>query len=170
MTVRVLEVHAAAAIPVVDHARLAPTRVRPILQAFAADPVKGSVEVLLTNKEGVVLRRDRTCRFREVQRDVVIGLNYEKVREPCWRLQAQDLCQEVCRPLLVAARHDGVIQLHAHPMIVRSPASGIATGSRHRRGRSLTPAASSSTTSAMRAARTSGRRVVASIQRRYALR
>ena len=38
------------------------------------------------------------------------------------------------------------------------------------RGRSLTPAASRSTTSAMRAARTSGRRVVASIQRRYALR
>ena len=36
----------------------------------------------------------------------------------------------------------------------------------HGRGRSLTPAASRSTTSAMRAARTSGRRVVASIQRR----
>jgi hypothetical protein len=34
------------------------------------------------------------------------------------------------------------------------------------RGRSFTPAASSSTTSAMRAARRSGRRVVASIQRR----
>jgi hypothetical protein len=40
----------------------------------------------------------------------------------------------------------------------------------HGRGRSLIPAASRSTTSAMRAARRSGRRVVESIQRKYALR
>jgi hypothetical protein len=38
------------------------------------------------------------------------------------------------------------------------------------RGRCLIPAASKSTTSAMRAARSSGRRVVALIQRRYAVR
>ncbi len=40
----------------------------------------------------------------------------------------------------------------------------------HDRGRCLIPAASRSTTSAMRAARRSGRRLVPSIQRRYALR
>jgi hypothetical protein len=44
------------------------------------------------------------------------------------------------------------------------------TGPGNPRGRCLIPAASRSTTSAMRAARTSGRRLVPSIQRRYALR
>ena len=43
---------------------------------------------------------------------------------------------------------------------------GQVTHRPHGRGRSLIPAASRSTTSVMRAARRSGRRVVASIQRR----
>jgi hypothetical protein len=48
------------------------------------------------------------------------------------------------------------------------PRLGMSGCADHDRGRSLIPAASSSTTSAMRAARTSGRRGVASIQRRDA--
>jgi len=49
VTVRVFEVHAAAAIPVVDHARLGPARIGPVPQALGADPAKGRVEVFLTN-------------------------------------------------------------------------------------------------------------------------
>src|SRR5262249_19677409 len=90
VTVGIFEVHAAAAVPVIDHARPGPAWISPVLQALALDPVKGSVEVVLTNQEGVVLRRDRTRSLREIQRDVVVGLDHEEMREPGWRRQAQD--------------------------------------------------------------------------------
>jgi hypothetical protein len=41
VTVWVFEVHAPAAIALVDHARLGPTRIGPVPQALAADPAKG---------------------------------------------------------------------------------------------------------------------------------
>ena len=54
----------------------------------------------------------------KVQRDPIAGLDDEKVREPGHRRQAKDPGQERRRPLLVTAGDDGVIQLHAHPVIV----------------------------------------------------
>jgi hypothetical protein len=119
VTVWVFEVHAAAAVPVVDHAWLGPARIGPVLQALAPDPAKGSVKIFLTNQEGVVLRRDRSFSLREVQRDIVVGFDDEKVREPGWCRQAEYPRQEARRLLLVTARDDGVIQLHAHLIILR---------------------------------------------------
>jgi hypothetical protein len=41
----------------------------------------------------------------------------EEMREPGRRRQAKDPGQERRRPLLVTAGDDGVVQLHAHPVI-----------------------------------------------------
>ena len=56
----------------------------------------------------------------EVQRDAVVRLHHEKVPEAGGRGQAENPAQERRRLLLVAARDDGVVQLHAHPVIVPS--------------------------------------------------
>ena len=55
VTVRVLEVQPAAAVPVVDNPRPGPPGIRPVRQVLAANPGKGSIELLLTHEEGVVL-------------------------------------------------------------------------------------------------------------------
>jgi len=119
VTVRVFEVHAAPAVPVVDHAGLPPAWISPELQSLALDPAEGTIKLCLTNQERVVLGRDGAGGLGEVQRDIVVGLNHKEVREPDWRRKAEDPREEARRPLLVAARDDGVIQLHAHLMIVR---------------------------------------------------
>src|SRR5262249_16280750 len=88
-----------------------------------ADPAKSGLEFFLTNEEGVVLGRDLPGGLGEVQRDGVVGLDHEKMRKPGCRRQAKDPGQERRRPLLVTARDDGVVQLHAHPGDCARPAS-----------------------------------------------
>jgi hypothetical protein len=67
-----------------------------------------------------VLRCDLPGGLGEVQRDAIVGLDHEKVTKPGWRRQAGNPGQERRRPLLVTARDDGVVQLHAHAVIVPS--------------------------------------------------
>ena len=90
VTIRVFEVQSAAAVPVVDHLRPSPARIGPVRKVLVADPVKGRIEFFLTDQEGVVLRRDLSGGLGEVQGDVVIGLDHEKMAKPGWRRQAKD--------------------------------------------------------------------------------
>jgi hypothetical protein len=109
VTVRVLEVQSAATVPAVDDPRLSPARIRPVRELLVADPVKGSIEFVVTNEECIMLARDLFSGLGEVQRDTVIGLDYEKVCEPGRGGQAKDAGQEGRRPLLVTAGDDGVV-------------------------------------------------------------
>ena len=60
----------------------------------------------------------RPGRLGEVERDAVVGLDHEEVPEPAGLRQAENPSQEPRRQLLVTARDDRVVQLHAHPVIV----------------------------------------------------
>jgi hypothetical protein len=82
------------------------------------DAAKSCVELLLTDEEGVVLGGDVVSSLGEVQADAVVGLGHEEMPEPAGRWQTEDRGQERRRPLLVTARDDGVVQLHAHVLIV----------------------------------------------------
>ena len=110
VTVRVFEVQSAAAVPVVDHPRPGLARIGPVRKVLVADPVKGRIEFFLTHEEGVVLGRDLPGGLGEVQGDIIVGLDHEKMGKPGWRRQAKDARQEGRRPLLVTARDDGVVQ------------------------------------------------------------
>jgi hypothetical protein len=59
VTVRIFEVQAAAAVPVVDHPGLGLARICPVRQVVAFDAAKGRIELLLPDQEGVMLRADR---------------------------------------------------------------------------------------------------------------
>src|SRR5690349_2509587 len=123
VAVGVLEVQAAAPVPVVDLAAPAPAGIRPVGQVPFADPAERGVKLLLADQEGVMLRGDLPAGLAEVQRDAVIGLHDEEVPEPGGGRQAEDPGQERGRPLLVAARDDGVVQLHAHTGILADAAA-----------------------------------------------
>ena len=111
----------------------------PVRQVLVADAAKGRVEVVLANEEGIVLGCDRRGGLSEVQRDAIVGLDDEKMREPGRRRQAKDPGQERRRPPLVAAGDDGVVQLHAHQVIVPSvlASENLVTGYHERRRRGL---------------------------------
>src|SRR5581483_11675614 len=119
VAVGVLEVDAAAAVVVVDHAGLTPAWVGPERQVLRADPAEGGVELFLLHQEGVVLGRYLAAGLGKVQGYAVVGLDDEEVPEAGGRGQAEDAGQERRRPRLVTARDDGVVQLHAH---TRDPA------------------------------------------------
>src|SRR6201996_1074762 len=112
--VGVLEVATAAAVPGVDHAGLAPPGIGPVRQVLLADPAERGVELLLPDQERVVLGGYRAAGLGEVQGHAVVGLDHQEVAEPGGLGQAEDAGEERRRPLLVAARDDGVVQLHAH--------------------------------------------------------
>src|SRR5580704_992988 len=114
VTVRVFEVQAAAAVPVVDHPGLSLPWICPVRQVLAADAGKGRIEFLLADEEGVMLGGYRPGGLGEVQRNAVVGLDHEEMRERGCCGQPEDLRQERRRPPLVTARDDGVVQLHAH--------------------------------------------------------
>ena len=128
MTVGVLEIQAAAVVPVVDHPRPALARICPVRQPLVPDAAKCRVEFLLANEEGVMLASDRLAGLGEVQRDAIVGLDDEEMREPPRCRQAEDPSQERCRPLLVTAGDDGVVQLHAHPVIMPRAWAALARG------------------------------------------
>ena len=61
-----------------------------------------------------MLGGDLAVGLAEVQRDAVVGLDdVERPEDGGW-WQAENPGEERRRPLLVAARDDGVVQLHAH--------------------------------------------------------
>jgi hypothetical protein len=115
MTVGVLEIQAAAVVPVVDHPRPAPARICPVRQPLVPDAAKCRVELLLANEEGIMLGRDRLSGLSKVQRDAIVSLDDEKMRKPGRRRQAKDPGQERRRPLLVTARDDGVVSVARSP-------------------------------------------------------
>src|SRR2546423_9836787 len=77
VAVGVLEVDAAAAVPAIDHAGLAPAGVGPVRQVLLADPAEGGVELLLPNQERVVLGGYLAAGLGQVPGHAVVGLERE---------------------------------------------------------------------------------------------
>src|SRR5690242_5264666 len=71
MTIRIIEVNSAPAIPGVDLLGLSTARVGPIGQLPLANPLKDLVEIVLFHKEGIVLGRDLAGSVNVVQGQVV---------------------------------------------------------------------------------------------------
>ena len=114
--VGVVEVDAAADVPVVDAVRFAARRVGPARQARFTDAADDLVELGFAHQERVVLRFD-LCIAAAV--DVVerglADLNDHRGTEQDGRLrQTEDLGQEARRTPLVARVDDGVVEADRH--------------------------------------------------------
>src|SRR5207248_8033701 len=70
---RLLEVHAAAAVVVVDLALLLLHRIGPVVDALLPDAAEDLVELLLADEEGIVLRLGIVVGVAEVERHAEIG-------------------------------------------------------------------------------------------------
>src|SRR6516162_7404606 len=114
VAVGIVEVQAAAAVTVADLPPPGLARIRPVRQILLADAAERGVELLLAHEERVMLGRYLLVGLGEVQRDAVVRLDHQEVPEAGRRGQAEDPGEERRRPLLVAARHNSVVQLHAH--------------------------------------------------------
>jgi len=118
VTVGILEVQAAAPIPVIHGSALSLAWICPVGQVLFADAAEGSVKFLLADQERVVLRSDLPAGIGEVKRDAIVRLDHEKPPEAAGRRQPENPAQERRRPLLVTAGDNGVIQLDAHARVL----------------------------------------------------
>src|SRR5262249_22686306 len=75
VAVRILEVHAAAAVVAIDLAGPALHRVGPVLEAALSDAAVHVVEVVFADQERVVLVCDLAVRVVEVERHVVVDVD-----------------------------------------------------------------------------------------------
>jgi hypothetical protein len=80
----------------IDLARPATPRVRPILEASFADAAEDGIEIDLGNQESVVLWLNRSIGGREIQRHPIVELYHFEGAEPDWRGSPQYLGQETC--------------------------------------------------------------------------
>jgi hypothetical protein len=81
MPVRILKVHAATAVIVVDLARATPARVSPIVNAALTDPGEDLIELGFSDQEGVMLRHYLVSRLIEVETHSVAQLDYPERAE-----------------------------------------------------------------------------------------
>ncbi len=114
MAVRVLEVGAAAAEPVVDPTGVAVERVGPVGDPAVLDPAEDLVELLVADQEGVVPGGDRPVDPHDVHRDVVGEPDDEEGLAAHGSGQTEDLGQEARGLLVVPCRDDRVVQLNGH--------------------------------------------------------
>ena len=116
---------AKAAAPVTDAAKPVASAVTPPLTDAAED----RIEVVVADEERVVLRSDLRVGLVVIERDAVAGLDHEEGPEPGGSRQTEDLREERRRGLLVAAPHDGVVELHAHAVVQSFPSTVSSTRS-----------------------------------------
>src|SRR5437899_1366458 len=114
VTVGVPEVHATTTVVAVDLPRPAESRVGPVVEPALRDPAEDLVELVFTDEERVVLRRDLAVDVVKVERHAVARLDDAERPERRRLRQPEDLGEERRRPLLVPAPDDGVVELHAH--------------------------------------------------------
>ena len=119
---RILEVHAAAAVVMVDLALLLLRRVGPVVEAALFDAAEDLVELLLAHEERVVLRFGLVVRVAEIERHAVRELDGEEIgAERLRRRQSEELSEKLRRRALVAHVDDGVVELDGHGASILSP-------------------------------------------------
>ena len=110
MAVGVLEIDAAAAVVAVDLAGLLLAGVGPVVELAFLQAGEDAVEVLFADQEGVVLPRDLAIDPVEVERDAVVEFDDQERPEARRLRPPENLGQESCRCLPVAAPDDGVVE------------------------------------------------------------
>jgi len=112
----ILEIHAAAAVIVVDLAGPAAPRVGPMLHASLTDASVDGVELVLGYQEGVVLRADVLAlgHLRVVEADTVVEFDRQERTEFLGGWQAEQLGEEVGGFLAVLRGDDGVVERDCH--------------------------------------------------------
>lgn len=113
MAVRIVEIDAAAVVPVVDLAGLATKGIGPIGEVTFANASEDFVEFRLTHLEGKMPRGDLLVCLDEIERGFA-HLDHRKVPKVAMRLEAQNLGEKFGRRLLVAGMHDRVVECHRH--------------------------------------------------------
>jgi hypothetical protein len=93
VAVRVEKVDPAAAVIMIDLARMATPWVGPVLETLFADAAEDGIEIYLGNQESVVLWLDRSIGGREIERHSVVEFYHFERAEPDW-----------CRPPSISAR------------------------------------------------------------------
>ncbi len=112
MSGRIHEVHAPAAVVVVDLARLLSVRIGVVRDPRLPDAGEGGVELLVGDEEGVVLHDDRLRRDGgEVQGHPVAGGDRDERAPLGPDLQPQHVGQERGGLPVVPGVDDGVVQL-----------------------------------------------------------
>src|SRR5690349_3636499 len=114
MPIRVVEIHPPSSAMVIDFiwpplARIGPPWLPVYLQAN-----ERPVEIVVAEQERVMLGGDRRIVVVEVQRHLVVEPDDQHRPERLWRRQAEKFDQKMCRPVLVAAPDNGVVQLSTH--------------------------------------------------------
>jgi hypothetical protein len=118
MPIRILEVHAATAVIVVDLARATLARVGPIVDAALADPGKYLIELSFSDQEGVMLRHYLVLRLIEIKTHAVAQRDYPERAEAGSVGQPKNFGEKVRRRLLVTRHYDGVIELYSHVVLL----------------------------------------------------
>src|SRR5215813_13444570 len=114
VAVGVGEIDAASAVIVVDLPRPGPAGIGPVRHAAPGDAAEYDVEIFLADQERIVLDGDVAVGLGEVEGHAVVRSDDEEPPESRRGRQAEYLSEETCRPLLIAARNDRVVELHAH--------------------------------------------------------
>ena len=124
VSVGIVEVDAAAAVFVVDLARLLLVRIGPMGEAPFGDPAEDRVEIVFAHQERVVLGPDVVTGVDERECDLV-GSRHLDERTPSVRgRQAEDLGEELGRTLVVTRVHDRVIEANCHAFDCRTSRAG----------------------------------------------
>ena len=118
MPTRILEVHAAAAIPRIDLAGTPSHGIRPVGNPPVADTGEDLVELGFRDEKGVVLRSDLPGSIQIVESDLVVDFHAHERSERDGFAEAEQLGKECGGGVLVARLDDCVIQLDGHD---RSP-------------------------------------------------
>src|SRR5215472_4929522 len=113
MAVRVLEVHATAAIPVVELAVLQAPRCAAIGETRIAYPAKDGVEGGVVEVEGIVMTFEIRLLTEQQRERLIDAYRREMPRRPI-EAQAEDAREKPRGSVLVTRRHDGVVQRNGH--------------------------------------------------------
>jgi hypothetical protein len=118
MPVRVLKVHTATAVMLVDLTRSALTWVGPVLKVLLADPGEDLIEFGFGDQKGIVLRGNLAVGLVEVKTDAVVHLDHLERAEAGGSGQPENLGEKSRGCLLVTCHHDSVIELHSHGVLL----------------------------------------------------
>ena len=71
MSVGIFEINAAAAVVMIYLARLAPRRIRPVLNVLRFDPLERGIKLVFADQKRKVLLRDVLICFEVIDRNIV---------------------------------------------------------------------------------------------------
>lgn len=115
----IAEVEAAAAVPVVDAARLLPERVGGVVDPARCHECVRAVEVIVVEEKGVVLRLDVDRRRRDLQQDTVLDLEVGERSPGLGGARLEVVAVERGGFVAVRGEDDGVVETCGHGNLFR---------------------------------------------------